>query len=206
MLQFNSFPQVEVKKRNKKSKGKNNPFFFFMMEKKEEWKAQGRSYTMKELAEECQPHWDLLQTNPKMVEPYKRKVEEYKKQREDSDGKLDCLGRPLKALQLETEKREKQWANLEAEVQQAVQEASPEQLVMKEFFVAHFNYLCEARGGFPPCEIGIVQFSLEKGVTGCWQEVSRISCYLSRVALVSVYFLPLKLGIFVLTSVSLPST
>ena len=174
VLQFNSFPQVEVKKRNKKSKGKNNPFFFFMMEKQEEWRAQGRSYNMKELAEECQPHWDLLQTNPKMVEPYKRKVEEYKKQREDSDGKLDCLGRPLKALELETEKKEKQWANLEAEVQQAVQEASPEQLVMKEFFVAHFNYLCEVQGGFPPCELGIVKFSLDQGVEDSYHQVSRL--------------------------------
>ena len=115
MLQFNSFPQVGVKKRSKKNQGKKNPFFYVMLEKREEWKTEGRFYNMKELAEECQPHWDLLQTNPKMIEPYKRMAEEFK---EDSEGKLDCHGRPLKALELEAEKREKQWANLEAEEQQ----------------------------------------------------------------------------------------
>ena len=171
VLQFNSFPQVEVKKRNKKSKGLKNPFFFFMMEKKEEWKAQGRFYNMKELAEECQPQWDLLRTNPRMLEPYNRKAEEYKKVLEDNDEKLDCLGRPLKALQLEAEKKEQQWASLEAEVRQAVQGSTAERVMKKTFYVAHFNYLCEARGGFPPCEVGIVEFSLEGGVEQVWQEV-----------------------------------
>ena len=166
MLQFRSFPDVEVKKRSKNKRMKN-PFYFFMLEKKEEWEAEGRFYNMKELAEECQPHWELLQTNPKMVEPYKRKAEEAR----EGEEKLDCLGRPLKALQLEAERREKEWTDLETEVRTAVMGASLEELKKKSFFAAHFNYLCEARGGFPPCEVAIVKFSLEGGVQEFWQEV-----------------------------------
>ena len=165
MLQFRSYPNVQVKKSKKRMK---NPFYFFMMEKKEEWKAEGRFYNMKELAEECRPHWDLLQTNPKMVEPYKRKAEEAR----GGEEKLDCLGRPLKALQLEAERKEKQWTNLETEVREMVKTVSPEELKKKSFFAAHFNYLCEARGRFPPCEVGIVKFSLEDGVQESWQEGS----------------------------------
>ena len=167
MLQFRSFPEVQVKKRSKNQRMKN-PFYFFMMEKKEEWKAEGRFYNMKELAEECQPHWALLKTNPKMVEPYKRMAEELR----GSEEKLDCLGRPLKGLQLEAERKEQQWAHLETEVREMVKTVSLEELKKKSFFAAHFNYLCEARGGFPPCEVGIVKFSLEDGVQESWQEVS----------------------------------
>ena len=166
-----SYPDVQVKKSKKRMK---NPFYFFMMEKKEEWKAEGRFYNMKELAEECRPHWDLLQTNPKMAELYKRKAEEAR----GGEEKLDCLGRPLKALQLEAERKEQQWADLEAEVREAVKDISRVDLKKKTFFVAHFNYLCEARGGFPPCEVGIVKFSLEEGVEKAWQEVSLVQLFM----------------------------
>ena len=176
MLQFMSFPEVQVKKRSKK-KSVKNPFYVFMMEKKEEWKAEGRFYNMKELAEECRPHWDLLQTNPKMMESYQRKAEELRGREE----KLDCLGRPLKALQLEAERKEQQWADLEAEVREAVKDISRVDLKKKTFFVAHFNYLCEARGGFPPCEVGIVKFSLEEGIEEAWQEVSLVQLFIYEV-------------------------
>ena len=167
---FQSFANVEVKKRKKNNKGKN-PFYFFMMDKKAEWLAEGRKYSMEELAVECKPHWDLLKTNPKLVEPYWTKVKMMKEK--DGEEKLDNLGRPLRALKEETDRREKLWLEKEAEVRQIVQGSSSSQLMKKSFFVAHFNYLCEAQGGFPPCELGIVKFSLEQGVEDSCHQVNK---------------------------------
>ena len=99
---------------------------------------------MDQLAEECISHWDLLQTNPRMVVSYQRKDEELR----GGEEKLDYQGRPLKALLLEAERKEQQWADLEAEVREAVKDTSRVDLKKKTFFVAHFNYLCEARGSF----------------------------------------------------------
>ena len=105
-----------------------------------------------------------------MVVSYQRKDEELR----GGEEMLDYQGRPLKALLLEAERKEQQWADLEAEVREAVKDTSRVDLKKKTFFVAHFNYLCEARGGFPPCEVGIVKFSLEEGIEEAWQEVSLV--------------------------------
>ena len=132
---------------------------------------------MKKLAEECRSYWDSLQTNPRMVVSYQRKDEELR----GGEEKLDYQGRPLKALLLEAERKEQQWADLEAEVREAVKDTSRVDLKKKTFFVAHFNYLCEARGGFPPCEVGIVKFSLEEGIVEAWQEVSLVQLFIYEV-------------------------
>ena len=78
-------------------------------------------------------------------------------------------------------RKEQQWADLEAEVREAVKDTSRVDLKKKTFFVAHFNYLCEARGGFPPCEVGIVKFSLEEGIEEAWQEVSLVQLFIYEV-------------------------
>ena len=167
---FQSFPNVEVKK-SKKNSGKN-PFYFFMMDKRAEWLAEGRKYSMEELAVECKPHWDLLKTNPKLVEPYWNKVKMMKEK--DGQEKLDNMGRPLRALKEEAERRQRLWLEKEAEVRQIVHGNSSSQLMRKSFYVAHFNYLCEVQGGFPPCELGIVKFSLDQGVEDSYHQVSRL--------------------------------
>ena len=107
-----------------------------------------------------------------MVVSYQRKDEELR----GGEEKLDYQGRPLKALLLEAERKEQQWADLEA-----VKDTSRVDLKKKTFFVAHFNYLCEARGGFPPCEVGIVKFSLEEGIEEAWQEVSLVQLFIYEV-------------------------
>lgn len=140
-----------------------------MEEKRQQWVSEGRwdpSYTMKDLAEACRPHWDLLKTNPDMIEPYVTRANEFRK--ETRGEKLDTLGRPLKALQMEAERIEKKWRDMETEIHNTVKKAT--QLKRKKFFVAHFNYLCEAYGEFPPCEASVVKFSLEAGIEDTWQD------------------------------------
>ena len=170
--EFMSFPDVEVKKRSRRKKSGNNPFYYFMLEKKAEWLAEGRRYTMEELAVECKPQWDLLKTNPKLLEPYWTKVKMMKEK--DREEKLDCLGRPLRALKEEADKRERLSLEKETELRQIFRLNSSSQLMRKSFFVAHFNYLCEAQGGFPPCELAIVKFSLEQGVEDTCHQVRRL--------------------------------
>jgi len=171
MLQFIKFPQNKVEERKKMKKGdRRGPFYFFMLEKKEEWISEGLwdpGYSMTDLATACKPSWDLLRTNPDLVEPYQRKASEYRKEKTEEMEKLDCLGRPLKILQLEAERIEKKWMDMEAEIRSTVKDP---QLLKKSFYVAHFNYQCEARGEFPPCEASIVKFSLEEGIEDTWQE------------------------------------
>jgi len=169
-FQFHRFSDVEVKKPKKKSE-KKGPFYFFMQERKEEWMAEGRwdpSFTMRDLAAACKPHWALLSTNPDLLEPYFKKANEFN--RTEREGRLDCIGRPLKDLEMEISRIEKKWVDMEREISDTVRNTSPKQLKRKVFYVAHFNHLSEIRGEFPPCEASVVSFSLEGGILNTWQE------------------------------------
>ena len=134
--------------------------------------AEGRwdpSYTMRDLAAACKPHWELLSTNPDLLESYIKKANEFNKQQGEGREKLDCNGRPLKEIEIEVARIEKKWVDMEREIFKTVRETKASQLKKKVFFVAHFNYLCEARGEFPPCEASVISFSLEGGLLNTWQ-------------------------------------
>ena len=61
---------------------------------------------------------------------------------------------------------------MEREVEDYVVKRKEDQSLSKTlFYVGYFNYLCKTDDGFYiPCEGAVVEFSLEKGVTRCWQE------------------------------------
>ena len=84
------------------------------------------------------------------------------------DDSLDfCYG--SKEIEIEVARIEKKWVDMEREIFKTVRETKASQLKRKVFFVAHFNYLCEARGEFPPCEASVISFSLEGGLLNTWQ-------------------------------------
>ena len=106
--------------------------------------AEGRwdpSFTMRDLAAACKPHWALLSTNPDLLEPYFKKANEFN--RNEREGRLDCIGRPLKDLEMEISRIEKKWVDMEREISDTVRNTSPKELKRKVFFVAHFNHLSE---------------------------------------------------------------
>ena len=83
-----------------------------MQERKEEWMAEGRwdpSFT----------NWALLSTNPDLLEPYFKKANEFN--RNEREGRLDCIGRPLKDLEMEISRIEKKWVDMAKQVEASVE-------------------------------------------------------------------------------------
>merc|ERR1719369_2063468 len=62
--------------------------------------------------------------------------------------------------------------DMEKEVEDTVLKANEGKTLKKTlFYVGYFNYLCKTDQGFYiPCEGAVVEFSLEKGISRCWQE------------------------------------
>ena len=161
-------PQKEEGNPKKKKSNKQGPFYYFMMDKKSEWISEGRwseNNSMKQLVDECMPLWKIMKTNPALLEPYIEKSREYKiRQRNGLEEVFDTFGRPLAEIRRENQRLRDDYRNMCDDIQETVEKAG-RKIVDKEFYVAHFNYLCKTvQNFFPPCEASVVKFSIKEGV------------------------------------------
>eukprot|EP00092_Neocalanus_flemingeri_P005857 GFUD01006304.1.p1 GENE.GFUD01006304.1~~GFUD01006304.1.p1 ORF type:complete len:481 (-),score=167.66 GFUD01006304.1:83-1525(-) len=161
----------------KKSKVTKSPFYFFMMSKKTEWEAAGQwseRKTMEDLVHEAFPIWKSQQAeNPEFMAPFIDMHRKWKMEKlGDLENKYDTLGRPLADIEREMARQRKKVADMEREVEETVMKGKQGRSLSKTlFYVGYFNYLCKTDQGFYiPCEGAVVEFSLEKGISRCWQE------------------------------------
>ena len=152
----------------KKKTNKQGPFYFFMMAKKAEWITEGRwseANTMQQLVNECMPLWNIMKTNPVLLEPYIEKSREFKmRQRSGLEDVYDTFGRSMAEIRRENQRLRDEYENMCQHIQKTVENAG-RKIVDKEFFVAHFNYLCKTSQNFyPPCEAAVVKFTMKDGV------------------------------------------
>jgi len=165
-------PQKDEVNSKKKKANKQGPFYFFMMDKKAEWITEGRwseSHSMKQLVDECLPLWKMMKTNPLLLEPYIEKSREFKmSQRNGLEDVFDTFGRSLADIRRENQRVRDDYRKMCEDVQETVEKCG-RRIVDKEFYVAHFNYLCKTVQNFyPPCEASVVKFSIKDGVIETW--------------------------------------
>ena len=161
-------PQKDEVNTKKKKANKQGPFYFFMMDKKAEWITEGRwseSNSMKQLVDECLPLWKMMKTNPMLLEPYIEKSREFKmSQRNGLEEVFDTFGRSLAEIRRENQRVRDDYRKMCEDIQETVEKCG-RRIVDKEFYVAHFNYLCKTvQNIYPPCEASVVKFSIKDGV------------------------------------------
>jgi len=161
----------------RRSKIVKSPFYFFMMSKKAEWEAAGQwssRWTMEDLVHMAFPAWkQLKEEDMEFMAPFIEMHRKWKQEQlGDLEHKYDSLGRPLADIERETARQRKKVVDMEEEVDNFIIKRKEDQSLSKTlFYVGFFNYLCKTDDGFYiPCEGAVVEFSLEKGVTRCWQE------------------------------------
>jgi len=174
MMEWLKIPSAPERKRNKITK---SPFYFFMMEKKAEWEQEGKwtsRDTIEDLVHAAFPVWKAEQeNNPEFMAPYVEMHRVWKKEQlGDLEHKYDSLGRPLADIEREIARHRMKRIDMEKEVEDTVLKANEGKTLKKTlFYVGYFNYLCKTDQGFYiPCEGAVVEFSLEKGISRCWQE------------------------------------
>lgn len=165
-------PQTDDVKTKKKKTNKQGPFYFFMMDKRDEWITEGRwskTNSMKQLVDECLPLWKMMKTNPALLEPYIEKSREFKmSQRNGLEEVFDTFGRSLADIKRQNQRVREDYRNMCDDIQETV-EKSGRKIIEKEFYVAHFNYLCKTVQNFyPPCEASVVRFSIKEGILETW--------------------------------------
>ena len=78
------------------------------------------------------------------------------------ENKYDALGRPLADIEMEMAWQRKKVMDMEKEVEETVVKIKESRSVNRTLvYVGYFNY---------PCEGAVVEYSLEKGISRCWQE------------------------------------
>jgi len=173
-MEWLRIPSAPERKRSKVTK---SPFYFFMMSKKAEWEQAGtwkQNNTMEDLVHKAFPIWKAQQEeNPEFMAPFIEMHRTWKKEQlGDLEHKYDSLGRPLADIERELARHRMKLFNMEKEVEETVLKAKAGRCLNKTlFYVGYFNYLCKTDPGFYiPCEGAVVEFSLEKGISRCWQE------------------------------------
>lgn len=141
-------------------KRQQNDFFFFMLEKKGEVERKsGRVVTMAELPALLYPEWKAL------PEEEKRK---YKNMRDSKRGdeKLDCRGIPLADIQQEQEKKRKRIEEMKSYIANNVSVLrSGNALHCGKFYIVSTSYyVLTEEGQYAPAELGLVQFSFQRGI------------------------------------------
>jgi len=163
--------------KTKKPKNEKTPFYFFMMEKKAEWEEAGEwspKSSVEDLVHAVFPLWkSMKEIDPKFMEPYVELHRVWKREKvRDLKHKYDSLGRSLADVEKEIARHRKKIYDMELEVEETVLQSRESSCVGSSlYYVASFNYLCKTDEGFYiPCEASVVEFNLERGITGCWHK------------------------------------
>lgn len=109
--------------------------------------------------------WSKMSTEEKSV--YSRKAGRADGGAQSSEKKYDTRGVPLEWREKEQEKKSQQKVNSLQKVEDMIQYlATHGDLENQLFHFVHFNYAVEtAEQEWPPCEVGLVKFSLLSGIT-----------------------------------------
>ena len=157
------------------AKGKApTPFTFFKAEMKQVWQREGKwdgqRSTDKQLAEALQPLWSDIKEEPSKMAVYIEQHRQWKLEaRSDLDNVFDTMG--LGDINRAAVKQRKELADMEKEIEDTVAGLGQVGVTGASFFVGHFNYLCKTdREFYPPCEMAVAEFSLERGVIRVFHE------------------------------------
>lgn len=149
----------------KKNKPQRNGFWVYMQEMIPEFKRQGYQMPngMADVVKLAHPSWKALPDSERQA--YERQAKALKQSAAAMGGRLDCMGRPL-ADRVDTE--EVMQKRRREERKRVVQAWPPGNGVVQEkFLLLSIQSLCELPDnmGYMPCEIGVVEYSLQDGIT-----------------------------------------
>ncbi|XP_042871119.1 protein maelstrom homolog [Penaeus japonicus] len=142
-------------------KKQQNDFFFFMMEKKSEVeKKMGKVVSMAELPGMIYPEWKA------MPEEEKRKYRNMSANKRGDVERLDCRGIPLAEIQQEQEKKKRKIEEMKSYIANNVSMLhSGNALHCGKFYIVSASYyVLTEEGHYAPAEIGLVQFSFQRGI------------------------------------------
>jgi len=150
----------------KKKNKVHNDFYYFMMDKQKEIETElGKKITdLKQLGQLCSPRWSELDDHAK--KKYKDMAKADKKRRQDLNQVYTTDGKSLAMVEREMAEQQRQHADMVKDIRQIVNNLHcMMKLKDSSFFIIHMLSLVEVSGGqHLPCEIGVVEFSLKKGV------------------------------------------
>jgi len=128
------------------------------------------------LSREMFPIWNEHKGDQNWMKPYIEKYQEWRKQsRGGGDFKFDTLGRCLADIQNESKLEQRRKDDMETEIEKKVASLGVSGVMRAPFFIVHCNYLCRTDKDFyPPCEMAVAEFTLERGVTRVWQIVASL--------------------------------
>ena len=153
---------------------KKTPFSFFLQEKRQQWEKEGRwggGRPQAELVQAVLPLWAEVKKSPRLMEPYIEQHRQWRGHSGDLENRYDTMGRSLGDISREAARQRSLATAMEVEIEETVEGLGVGGAPAATFYVLHCNYLVRTdRGFYPPCEVGVVEWSLEGGVKRCWQE------------------------------------
>jgi len=147
-----------------------------MMDEKDNLARKGfKVDTKEELEAAAVPAWKkLLKKEPKKVKKYIDKHDEWerKKKKDDLKHKYDQSGRSLEQITKEDLMKQQEKEEKENFIKTTVNILKEKgDLTKEKFYIAYFNTICETQDGCHyPCEMAIVEYSIENGLGKCFQE------------------------------------
>lgn len=150
-----------------KKKNPHNDFYFFMQDQKKNLRREGYEWnSMDELVSICSPRWKHLPDQDKSR--YKEMAKNAKeRERDNLAHKFDAQGRSLLDIETEKERKEREYASMMSDIEETIKTGCLSGTITKQkFYTIHFNILEEtSEGKFLPCEMSLVEFSLDTGIS-----------------------------------------
>jgi len=147
-----------------------------MMDEKENLARKGFKVDSKEELEAAAvPAWkELFEKEPKKVKKYIDKHNEWEQKRNKTDlkHKYDQSGRSLEQITKEDLMKQQEKEDKEEFIKTTVKLLQEKgDLTREKFYIAYVNTICETQDRCHyPCEIAIVEYSIENGLGKCFQE------------------------------------
>ncbi|KAI0213529.1 maelstrom-like protein [Lamellibrachia satsuma] len=148
-----------------KKKQARNAFYWFMQDIIPDLRREGRVFPngMQDVVPVATPRWKALSEADRERYENKAKLEK-KRARQSGSGRMDNIGNIIGDRgdeQAELERRrvkEKKWTSTHWPKGDEIKDA--------KFYFISFEYLCETEEGeFLPCEVGLIEWSLNQGIT-----------------------------------------
>ncbi|XP_023226992.1 protein maelstrom homolog [Centruroides sculpturatus] len=168
-------------------KKQRNAFYFFMKELQEEYRAEGKNISMKEMAPIAHPLWKDLPESERIK--YETMAREYKNEAKDCiAGKMCSDGTPLDDVyRAEREEQEKAEEAVKFVERYIFRMDSVDEVKNTPFFIMVFNVLCCTDDNeYIPLEVGITKYSIKEGIEDYFHtfiDAGRIPIGYSRAAM-----------------------
>jgi len=168
--------KMEDKQNPGRKTSPGSAFHFFLMEQKENFRKLGITFvTQEELAATVHQDWkELLEKEPEKLEKYMKQQNDWNlnKHKSDLKNKFDQSGRSLEQILKEDEVKLEEKQKQARSIKTIVEHGKIKGIISEEkFLIAYFNTICTTLEGYHfPCELAIVEFSIEAGLGKSFQE------------------------------------